>query len=74
VCEAAEAHGVKIQAQCHSGICGSDPIRIVSGQEHLNAVTDGEAGTLEDICGLTPGEYRLACVTRPTGPVVVEIV
>ncbi len=74
VCETAEANGVKIRAQCHSGICGSDPIRVVSGREHLNAITEGEAGTLEDICGVAPGDYRLACVTRPTGPVVVEVI
>jgi thioredoxin reductase/ferredoxin len=73
LCEVAEANGVKMQAQCHEGRCGSDPIRIVSGQEHLNKVTDLEESTLEE-CGLEAGEYRLACVTRPTGPVVVEVV
>ncbi|MEM1203595.1 MAG: FAD-dependent oxidoreductase [Acidobacteriota bacterium] len=74
LCEAAEAHGVKINAECHAGICGSDPIRILSGQEHLEGPpAAGECETLEDICGLEPGACRLACMARVTGPVVVEI-
>ena len=72
LCQAAEAHGVRIKAQCHEGRCGSDPIRILSGAEHLNKVTDAEAATLEEL-GLVPGEHRLACVTRATGPVVVDL-
>ncbi len=76
LCDAAEAQGVELNAECHAGMCGSDPIRIVSGGEHLNEVDDGEADALEDICGLTPGngagQCRLACMVRLTGPVVVE--
>ena len=74
ICEVAEANGVQIAADCHSGICGSDPIRVVSGQENLNPISEGERETLEDICGVDPDRHRLACVSRPTGPVVVEIV
>ncbi len=74
ICEAAEAHGLKITAECHSGICGSDPIRIVAGHENLTGTPSaGEAETLEDICGLEPGPCRLACMTRVRGPVEVEI-
>ncbi|MCH9647679.1 MAG: FHA domain-containing protein [Deltaproteobacteria bacterium] len=74
VCELAERDGVPITAECHSGICGSDPIRILSGRENL----DGEAGdqereTLEDLCDLEPGDCRLACMVRAKGPVKVEI-
>ena len=65
---------VEIAAECHAGICGSDPIRIISGGENLNEVGGGESDTLQDICGLKPGECRLACVTKPKGPVVVEII
>ena len=65
---------MQIAADCHSGICGSDPIRVVSGQENLNPISEGERETLEDICGVDPDRHRLACVSRPTGPVVVEIV
>ncbi len=76
LCDAAEAHGIELQAECHAGICGSDPIRIVSGGEYLDVPGDEEAGTLEDICDLeagnAPGRCRLACMVRTTGPVVVE--
>jgi len=72
--EAAEAAGVEITSECHSGICGSDPLRIVSGAEHLEAaVGDQERETLEELCELEPGPCRLACMTRVKGPVVVEI-
>jgi pSer/pThr/pTyr-binding forkhead associated (FHA) protein/ferredoxin len=74
VCELAEENQLQISAECHSGICGSDPIRILSGQENLNELGSGESDTLQDICGLQPGECRLACVTKPKGPVVVEII
>ncbi|MCG8458727.1 MAG: FHA domain-containing protein, partial [Holophagales bacterium] len=74
ILEAAEAHGVEVQAECRAGICGSDPLRILSGGEHLESgPEDGEAETLEDLCGLEPGPCRLACVARVKGPVVVEI-
>ena len=73
LCEAAEKHGVSITAECHSGICGSDPIRIVAGAENLSPISDGEAETLEDICDLEPGKCRLACMVKISGPVEVEI-
>jgi thioredoxin reductase/pSer/pThr/pTyr-binding forkhead associated (FHA) protein/ferredoxin len=74
LCEVAEEHGVKLNAECHAGICGSDPIRILSGGEHLNPLAACEADTLQDLCGLQPGECRLACMARARGPVVVEII
>jgi thioredoxin reductase/pSer/pThr/pTyr-binding forkhead associated (FHA) protein len=73
LCAIAERHGVKIVAECHAGICGSDPIRVISGKDRLNPVSAEEKGTLEDLCGLTAGEYRLACMAKPTGSVEVEI-
>ena len=74
VCEIAEKNGVKIMAECHAGICGSDPVRILSGAENINPLGDEEQGTLEDICGVPAGECRLACMVRPTGSVEVEII
>jgi pSer/pThr/pTyr-binding forkhead associated (FHA) protein len=74
ICDIAEKNGLKIVAECHAGICGSDPIRILSGRQNLNPVTAEEKGTLEDICGLSPGECRLACMAKPTGPVEVDII
>ena len=74
LCDVAEANGIPINAECHSGICGSDPIRILSGRENLvDEPSDGERETLEDICGLEPGDCRLACMVRFKGPVKVEI-
>ena len=76
VCDAAEAEGIDMQAECHVGICGSDAVRIVSGGEHLSELGDEEADTLDSICDLPagnePGQCRLACVLRAKGPVVVE--
>jgi ferredoxin len=73
ICDIAEANGLPINAECHAGMCGSDPIRIISGHENLNEITDGEKEALEDICELKPGECRLACMTKVKGPVEVEI-
>jgi pSer/pThr/pTyr-binding forkhead associated (FHA) protein/ferredoxin len=75
ICKVAEENGIDFKAECHAGICGSDPIRILRGQENLAAPPGAdEKGTLEDICSLAPGEYRLACMTKVKGPVEVEIV
>ena len=74
LCEIAEKNGIKIVAECHAGICGSDPVRICAGAANLNALSAAEKETLEDICELAPGEYRLACMVRPTGAVDVDLV
>jgi pSer/pThr/pTyr-binding forkhead associated (FHA) protein/ferredoxin len=73
ICEIAERNGLKLKADCRIGSCGIDPIRIVSGIENMSPVGDEEQGTLEDINKLEPGKYRLACMAKPKGPVVVEI-
>lgn len=73
ICEIAEANSLPLNAECHAGMCGSDPIRIISGHENLNDLTDGEKEALEDICELKPGECRLACMVKIKGPVEVEI-
>jgi pSer/pThr/pTyr-binding forkhead associated (FHA) protein/thioredoxin reductase/ferredoxin len=75
ICDVAEQNGVEISAECHAGVCGSDPLKILSGKENLSAEPgDQEQETLEDICDLEPGPCRLACMLKVTGPVVVEIV
>ncbi|MBL0176889.1 MAG: FHA domain-containing protein [Ignavibacteria bacterium] len=73
ICEIAEKNGITIVAECHAGICGSDPIRIIAGGESLAPPGDDETGTLEDICGLKAGECRLACMVRPGSGLVVDI-
>jgi thioredoxin reductase/ferredoxin/pSer/pThr/pTyr-binding forkhead associated (FHA) protein len=73
LCDIAEKNGIKITAECHAGVCGSDPVRIISGGENLNPMGSDEKGTLEDLCSLSPGEHRLACMAKPTGPVELEV-
>ena len=74
ICDVAERNGVRITAECHSGICGSDPVRIVSGIENvLEGPDEEESDTLQDLCDLEPGPYRLACKLRVKGPVEIEI-
>ncbi len=72
ICEVAEENGLPIDAECHAGLCGADPIRIISGMENLNKMTDDEEATVQD-CQLDPKNCRMACMVRPTGPVVVEL-
>jgi thioredoxin reductase/pSer/pThr/pTyr-binding forkhead associated (FHA) protein/ferredoxin len=69
----ADAHDVSIDFECNIGMCGCDPIRIISGGHHLNSVTENEVKTLRRR-GLEPGPCRLACMTRTGGPVVVEVI
>jgi NADPH-dependent 2,4-dienoyl-CoA reductase/sulfur reductase-like enzyme/ferredoxin len=66
----AEASQVPIQSGCRMGMCGSDPVRIVEGEENLSAPRSAERRTLERL-GLGAG-CRMACVTRVQGPVVVD--
>jgi ferredoxin len=74
ICEAAEKAGIKLEADCHQGVCGIDAVKVIEGGEHLNAITGTERSTLEDICDLAPGPHRLACMARLSGPVRVAIV
>lgn len=74
VCDLAEKNGVKIAAECHSGICGSDPIRILEGRDQLaDEPGPQEKETLEELCELEAGPCRLACMVRVKGPVKIEI-
>ena len=51
-----------------------DPVKVIAGGEHLTAISGTERSTLEDLCSLEPGPYRLACMARVSGPVRVQIV
>jgi NAD(P)H-nitrite reductase large subunit/ferredoxin len=66
----AEASQVPIEHGCRMGMCGSDPVRILEGEENLSAMRSAERRTLERL-GLGPG-CRMACVSRVEGPVVVD--
>ncbi|MEZ4701010.1 MAG: FHA domain-containing protein [Rhodothermales bacterium] len=75
VLAAAKKHDIPINYECESGRCGYDPVRILSGAEHLNEMDEDEEGwTVEEVCKLKPGEHRLACMLKARGPVVVQIV
>ena len=66
----AEASQVPIESGCRMGMCGSDPVRILDGEENVSAMRSAERRTLERL-GLGAG-CRMACVTRVQGPVVVD--
>jgi nitrite reductase (NADH) large subunit len=38
---------VPIEHGCRMGVCGSDPIRIIEGEENLSAMRSAERRTLE---------------------------
>ena len=74
ICEAAEHAGIKIDADCHQGVCGMDPVKVFSGGEHLTPMGSTERSTLEDLCSLDPKTHRLACMARVSGPIAVDII
>jgi ferredoxin len=66
----AEASQVEMESGCRMGMCGSDPVRILEGEENLSPMRSAERRTLERL-GLGAG-CRMACVSRVQGPVVVD--
>jgi NADPH-dependent 2,4-dienoyl-CoA reductase/sulfur reductase-like enzyme/ferredoxin len=69
--EIAESNNQPIEAGCRMGMCGADPVVILSGMEHLSALGGEERSTLERL-GL--GERaRMACMCRVKGPVAVSL-
>ncbi|MEA2169870.1 MAG: nitrite reductase large subunit [Solirubrobacteraceae bacterium] len=68
----AEAQQLPIEAGCRMGVCGADPVAIVSGMEHLAKVTDDERNTLERL-GLAPNTRMACCARVKDGPVSVSL-
>jgi ferredoxin len=68
----AEGAGVQFEWDCHVGQCGMDPVKIISGGEHLNPMGSTERDTLESLCSLDPATHRLACMARVSGACVVD--
>jgi NAD(P)H-nitrite reductase large subunit/ferredoxin len=66
----AEASQVPMESGCRMGMCGSDPVRIIEGEENLSPMRSAERRTLERL-GLGAG-CRMACVARIQGAVVVD--
>jgi nitrite reductase (NADH) large subunit len=71
VLEVAEANGLQIEAGCRMGICGADPVAIVSGMSSLSGISDDERATLERL-GLAENT-RMACCCRVNGQVSVSL-
>ena len=70
--ELAESAEQPIEAGCRMGVCGADPVQIVSGMESLSPVGSDEQATLERL-GLDPAHNRMACCARVQGPVTVSM-
>jgi nitrite reductase (NADH) large subunit len=64
--ELAETAEQPIEAGCRMGVCGADPVQIVSGMESLSPVGSDEQATLERL-GLDPAYNRMACCARILG-------
>lgn len=69
--ELVERHGVPIEAGCRMGMCGSDPVCVVDGAEHLSPAGDEERATIERL-GLA-GTTRMACCARVSGAVTISL-
>ena len=68
--EIAESNHQPIEAGCRMGVCGADPVAILSGMENLSAIGSDEKATLERL-GL--GEnVRMACMCRVKGTVSIS--
>jgi nitrite reductase (NADH) large subunit len=65
----AQANQVPLESGCRMGLCGADPVRILSGQDNLSPHSAGERATLKRL-GL-PTDCRMACTARVRGPVTV---
>lgn len=69
--ETAEGNHLPLEAGCRMGVCGADPVLIVSGMENLSPISDGERATLDRL-GLG-GNARMACMCRVKGAVAVSL-
>ncbi|MFT3692531.1 MAG: 2Fe-2S iron-sulfur cluster-binding protein [Kofleriaceae bacterium] len=71
--EAGAQLSAQIDTSCvGKGTCGLCRVKILDGAEHLNAYTEEELKHLGNLYHLT--KIRLACRTKPTGPVTIEVV
>ncbi|MGB7948099.1 MAG: 2Fe-2S iron-sulfur cluster-binding protein [Candidatus Binatia bacterium] len=64
-------NGLRLRHDCTEAICGTDRVKILSGEANLSNKTDNEELTLE-MMNAAPNE-RLACVARIAGDVTVEL-
>lgn len=69
--DAAERAGIHLEAGCRMGVCGADPVAVVSGSDRLSPPGAGERSTLERL-GFAAG-CRMACSARVRGPVEISL-
>ncbi len=69
--EAIEGARIPVCHDCRKGECGSDPVVVVAGEEHLEPPSPRETATLRAM-GLE-GRARLACMCSVTGPVTIDV-
>lgn len=72
VLEIAEGCGLAIEAGCRMGVCGSDPVAILEGAEHLSEPEDEERSTLRRL-GLAPNTRMACCARVQDGAVTVSL-
>jgi ferredoxin len=64
-------NGLRLRHDCTEAICGTDRVKILSGNENLSEKTENEELTLE-MMNAGPNE-RLGCVARVLDDVTVEL-
>lgn len=69
--EAAERDGQRIEAGCRMGMCGSDPVAILSGMDSLSEPEGDEVSTLRRL--RLADNTRMACSARLHGTVEVSL-
>lgn len=69
--EVAECNDIHIEAGCRMGMCGADPVAVVSGMEQLSPIEEDEKNTLRRL-GLA-ANTRLACCARVKGEVSINL-
>jgi ferredoxin len=68
---AAVRNGIHLRHDCTEAICGTDRVRIVSGNANLSDKTENEELTLTMMNA--GSDNRLGCVAKIHGDVVVEL-
>jgi NADPH-dependent 2,4-dienoyl-CoA reductase/sulfur reductase-like enzyme/ferredoxin len=70
--EIAEGQDQRIEAGCRMGVCGADPVAILSGANNISPPTSDERSTLQRL-GLDVQRNRMACCARVSGPVTFSL-
>ena len=64
------SQGYDLRSDCEFGYCGTDPVVVVKGMDHLSVPIGDEVGNLE--FNKFPVNVRMACVARIFGDIEVE--